>query len=183
MYLRSVTAIILLTLSWCGFASQCNEKEWNKALVSQHSLERQYNLLAAQYNQWLPSFRQSVFLHQEFSQQELNYLWAKNSNQFQQKVDQQISTAIHSRQVVNDLLEPVSSLPMHIKNQANIWKHIETDCGKDRLITNQVVAQRYIKSVQLLGEELSVLKQKLETMTKVYDKEILVLQNLRNVQP
>ncbi len=178
MHIRYITAIFLLTLSWHAQAAQCNEQEWNKALISQQSLDRKYNLLATKYNQWLPTFHASVFLHQEFSDQELEYLWNKNTDSFQQKVTQQITTAVQSRQTVSDLIQYITTIPSTVNSQIALWQELQDACHEGKSIANEIAASHYIDSNTTLKVELNDLIFLLERMRSVYDREILVLQNL-----
>ncbi|MGY2574156.1 hypothetical protein [Vibrio sp. C8] len=177
-HLISITTIFLITLSWLTQASQCNEQEWNKALVSQQELDRKYNLLASKYNMWLPSFHQSIFLHLEFSNEELTYLWAKNANHFRDKIDRQIEAALESRQMISSLTPYLDEINEDVAEQISAWNRIGQDCEIDRLITNEVAAQHYMQSNKRLTQELTNFKQQLNTMRDYYDREILVLQNI-----
>ncbi|PNH81950.1 hypothetical protein [Vibrio diazotrophicus] len=177
-HLNSITTIILITLSWLTHASQCNEQDWNKALVSQQALDRKYNSLAQKYNKWLPSFQQSIFLHLEFSNQELTYLWAKNSNHFRSKIDRQIEAALESRQKISSLVSYLDEISQEVTTQISAWNKIGQDCEVDRLITNEVAAQHYVQSNRQLIQEFTNFKQQLFTMRSYYDREILTLQNI-----
>ncbi len=176
--LFSITTITLITLSWQVHASQCNEQEWNKALVSQQALDRKYNLLATKYNDWLPSFQQAIFLHIEFSNEELSYLWNKNTNQFQEKVVNQINTALESRLLVNDLIQYLDTIPNQVSEQLGYWNDIGQACEREGLISNEVAAGHYVKSDQQLTQDLINLKEQLATMRRYYDREVLSLQNI-----
>ncbi|MFV0448169.1 MAG: hypothetical protein ACK5MF_06870 [Vibrio sp.] len=173
-----ITTIFLITLPWYSNASQCNERDWNRALVSQQSLERKYNLLASRYNEWLGSFQQSIFLHIEFSRQELTYLWQKNSNNFQQKIEKQLLFALESRQQVNDLIQYLETIPSQVQTQQAVWDKIGQDCTNDKLITNSVAALHYRSFDDSLLLDLSNLKQQLTTMNRYYDREIITLQSI-----
>jgi len=183
MHSKIITAILLVTLSWNTYATQCNEQEWNKALVSQQVLDRKYNVLAKKYNQWRPTFHQSIFLHREFSKQELDYLWRKNSDNFHLKVDKQILAAINSRQSVNELMENVSTLPELVNAQLSSWNQLKLACKKANFVPNQVAADHYIDSNKTLKRELSGLEQQLTKMREFYDREIQVLQKIEETSP
>ncbi len=178
MHIRYITAILLFTLSWYAQAAQCNEQDWNKALISQEALDRKYNLLAIKYNQWLPTFHDSVFLYKEFSPQELEYLWNKNSNSFQQKVAKQISFALKSRQSINDFIQHIPTIPPLVDKQIVAWKALKQACSKDKLITNEIAADHYIDSNSVLKKDLNDLLTQLKIMHRFYDHEIVILQNL-----
>lgn len=178
MYIRLITAILLLTLSWCGQAAQCSEQEWNKALVSQQSLDSKYNHVASKYNQWLPTFHASVFLHQEFSTQELRYLWTKNVDNFQPKVEQQVSVALKSRQTINELVEQVTTIPPIVRIQISTWKEIQQACRNGNLITNEIATNQYIEANSALKNDVANLAEKLKTLESVYTREIAVLQSI-----
>ncbi len=178
MHISYISAILLLTLPWYAQATQCNEQEWNKALISQQSLDRKYNLLAEKYNHWLPTFHTSVFLHQEFSDQQLEYLWNKNTDNFQQKVTQQISTAVQSRQTVSNLIQYIATIPSTVNGQMTLWQELQDTCHEGNSIANEIAASHYIDSNTTLLTELHDLVFLLERMRAVYDREILVLQNL-----
>ncbi|MBD0787179.1 hypothetical protein HUO09_12565 [Vibrio sp. Y2-5] len=168
----------MITLSWLTQASQCNEQDWNKALVSQQALDSQYNSVALKYNRWLPSFQQSIFLHLEFSNQELSYLWAKNANHFRDKIDRQVEAALESRQEINSLSPNLDEITDDVVEQIAAWDRIRQDCEVDRLITNEVAAQHYVQSDKQLIQELTNLKQQLATMRRYYDREVLTLQHI-----
>ncbi len=182
MYIRLITAILLLTLSWCGQAAPCNEQEWNKALVSQQALDSQYNIVATKYNQWLPTFHASVFLHQEFSMQELHYLWNKNVDGFQQKVEQQISVVNKSRHSIDELIEQVTTLSPLARKQMATWKGIQQACKSGNLITNEIATNQYIESNSALRQDINKLFERLQKLESVYNQEITVLQSLSDLQ-
>jgi len=182
MYLRLITAILLLTLSWCGQAAQCNEQEWNKALVSQQALDNNYNSIATKYNQWLPTFHASVFLHQEFSSQELHYLWVKDVDNFQQKVEQQISVALKSRQLTHELVEQVTAITPLVREQINTWKDIQKACKNGNLITNEIATNQYLEANSLLKKDVIRLVEKLKTLASVYDQEVTTLLSLNDLE-
>lgn len=177
-HLNSITTIFLITLSWLTQASQCNEQEWNKALVSQQALDCKYNTLASKYNMWLPSFQQSIFLHLEFSNEELTYLWGKNANHFRDKIDRQIQVALESRQMISSLAPYLDEINEDVTEQISLWNRIGRDCEIDRLITNEVAAQHYVQSDKHLIQELNNFEQQLDTMRSYYDREVLTLQNI-----
>jgi len=131
MHLRYITAILLLTLSSHLNAAQCNEQEWNQALTSQQELDNKYNRIANKYNHWLPTFHNSVFLHREFSRQELNYLWHKDSDNFQYQVTQQIKTSIQAKQTISKLIEHIASIPPVINRQLKTWQEIHSLANKN----------------------------------------------------
>ncbi len=182
MYIRYIAAILLLTLSWCSQAAQCNEQQWNKALVSQQALDQKFNVLAKKYNQWLPTFHASVFLHQEFSQQELNYLWNKNVDKFQQKVEQQIVAALKSRQTVNELVGQVTAMPLLVEQQIRTWQQIQQACKNGNLITNEIATNHYIEADAALKHDLSDLVKRLQKLKSVYDREISTLLSFNDLK-
>ncbi|WP_165313844.1 hypothetical protein [Vibrio ziniensis] len=181
-HLRSVSTVMLITLSWLSQASQCNEQEWNKALASQRVWDQTYNLLASKYNEWLPSFQQSIFLHVEFSNNELSYLWSKDTNHFQDKVNKQILAISESRQQLNSLIQYIDRLPDEVLEQLQTWRDIEEACGSDKLIANEVAAGHYIRSDQQLIQDFTHLKKQLEIMRRSYDNEIFTLKNISSQQ-
>lgn len=176
MHLRYITAILLLTLSSHVNAAQCNEQEWNQALISQQALDKKYNLIADKYNRWLPTFHNSVFLHKEFSHQELNYLWHKDSDKFRYKVTQQIETAILAKQTISELIDNIAGIPPVINQQLKTWQDIQYACQQQNSITNEIAADHYITSDIALQKDLSNLVQQLKIMQSYYNNEVLILE-------
>ncbi len=174
-----ITATLLITLPWLSYANLCNEQEWNKALVSQGVIDSEYNLLANKYNQWLPGFQESIFLHKEFSLDELQYLWDRNSNNFRNKVDKQIIASVRSEQLINEFSLKINSLPVDIRNQIDNWLSIEKACKAKGLVTNQVATAHYVKADQQLIEHLSKLEKQINIMNRYYSKEIDLLHKIQ----
>lgn len=181
--LTIITAVISMTLPLLSHAIQCTEQEWNKALNSQQTLDQRYNLLAAQYNLWLPNFQKAVFLHQEFSEQELQFLWKSNRHDFKTKIAMQLESAQKATRDVDNLLFLLDETPKYVERQDNHWFELGQQCKSEGLMSNYFSSELYLKSNQDLQRSLSNLRQYLVTMQHYYDYEITVLSAIMTTAP
>ncbi|WP_240798224.1 MULTISPECIES: hypothetical protein [Gammaproteobacteria] len=170
-----------MTLPQQSHAVQCNEQEWNKALSSQQTLDQRYNLLASQYNLWLPNFQHAVFLHQEFTQSELQFLWDSNRHDIRTKIAMQLESAQKASRDVINLLFLLDETPKYIVMQTEQWFQLGEKCKNEGLMSNYFSAELYLKSNQELKGSLDVLRRSLQTMQNYYDYEISALSALTEI--
>lgn len=164
-----------MTLPSQSHANLCNEKDWNKALTSQQILDHRYNLLASQYNSWLPNFKQAIFLHQEFSRPELDYLWRNNNNDFQTTLTMQLESAEKATRDIDSLLALLDNTPPYIQKQWDKWYAIGEDCKQEGLMSNFFATELYLKANKELNIEIINLRQYLVTMRHYYEFEVVTL--------
>lgn len=170
-----------MTLPQQSHAVQCTEQEWNKALSSQQTLDQRYNLLASQYNLWLPNFQHAVFLHQEFTQSELQFLWDSNRHDIRTKIAMQLESAQKASRDVINLLFLLDETPKYIVMQTDQWFQLGEKCKNEGLMSNYFSAELYLKSNQELKGSLDVLRRSLQTMQNYYDYEISALSALTEI--
>ncbi len=170
-----LTAIIGLTLPHASQAARCTEQDWNKALISQQILDQHYNLLASQYNHWLPNFKHAIFLHQEFSRAELQFLWRHNKQDFQAAVTQQLGSVKRAIQEIQQLQHQLDDMPTGVAKQWETWFNIGEACKQAGLMSNAFATELYLKSNKELNDQLDLLHQQLAMMRLRYEYELQIL--------
>lgn len=175
LLLLLITASVGATLPLSANSSLCSEQEWNKALTSQQILDYKYNLLATQYNHWLPGFKQAIFLYQEFSHAELLTLWNNNRHGFQTTLRMQRQSAAQAIAEIDQLLRLLDITPPLVEKQRDRWYRIGEDCKQRQLMTNVLATELYLKANKSVSLELSRLRHNLLTMRRDYQSEIRLL--------
>ncbi len=166
--INTIAAIWLTTLPWLAQGGQCVERSWNQLIVQQKQLDTWYNQHAKKFNQFLDIYRQQVFLHRQFTQQQIVSFWSPNKPDLQRKMRAQIESsqqiAYHLQQEIDLLTEqerPVSELMAQ-------WQTMSLACKQNKQAVNAHSSQQYVTQNQQLLAQLTQLSDKLVTLKHAY---------------
>ncbi|MDE1251097.1 hypothetical protein MCT08_16115 [Vibrio aestuarianus] len=81
---------VVLVISFDARGELCSEQVWNQTISSQHRVDDWYNRHAESFNDLLLIYKQHIFLHKEFTQDELHALWHPSKIVFNEKLESHI---------------------------------------------------------------------------------------------
>ncbi len=174
-FVNTITAIWLVTLPGHALGQACVEREWSKLLIEQKRLDSWYNQHAEKFNQFLDVYQRQVFLHRQFSSQQIASFWSPNKPDLQQKMRVQIAS---SGQVATFLQQEIEVLQRESSQVSNIterWQMMKTACENKELAVNVVSSQHYLARNLELSGEITLLTRKLQTLRQTYLDESRIL--------
>ncbi|NOH62536.1 hypothetical protein F0265_11485 [Vibrio sp. RE88] len=171
----TVAAFWLITLPIKSFGEHCREDTWNQALKSQAEVEHWYNKKALSFNQLLEAHRQQVFLHQEFSEQEIASFWQPGKQALHDKMNRQIEAANIVIQTLNQEINTLNSESAIIDNAIMMWESIHHHCKIAGHKLNSSSSLTYIQLNQALMHDSNTLLRKVDLIRSIYQQEIVTL--------
>ncbi|NAW55934.1 MULTISPECIES: hypothetical protein [unclassified Vibrio] len=174
-----ITATALITLPSQAKSVQCNEKEWNKALAAQKRIDDRYNFHANKFNFWLSAYHRQVFLHDEFSSQELVSFWQSDKQQWHLKLEGQIRASRAAADNMNIETLQLRQMTPAIRLMESNWLSLNQACEEQGFALNMITSAGYIQVNQKLRQEVQKLMEKLEFLRSRYSQEAESLENAR----
>lgn len=166
-----LTASLLITLPLSVQGQQCVEHDWNQLLIEQKRLDSWYNQHAEAFNQFLHIYQQQVFLHKQFTKQQLRSFWAPNKPDLHHKMQQQIEISTQIHQLLTQEITLLENQSTPVEQLTQRWQTMMTSCKAAELNVNVLSSQTYIKDNTKLLEQLNLLTRKLKTLAQNYQHE------------
>ncbi|WP_047043369.1 hypothetical protein [Vibrio mexicanus] len=173
--LLTLSALVGLTLPLLAFGQQCDVLDWNRSLDKQKAIDQQFNQHATAYNTLLTMYRRQIFLHQEFTEQELESFWRPDKTPLHDRMNLQIKTANTMVEHLDEYIAQLGLYSKRVKQQSREWHQMSARCAKAKFRSNSIAADRYSTINLELIEDILELIDKLSHLQDIYKFEASTL--------
>ncbi|WP_428774444.1 hypothetical protein [Vibrio sp.] len=173
--LAIVTAIVLFSLPLKAKSEHCDEKHWNQALAAQGILDSRYNDHAKLFNQFLTVYRSRVFLHDEFTEAQLDSFWQPGKVDLQKMMTMQYRSSLQAQSQLEQQIKQLSDFLPRADQSRLSWLSLQQHCQSASQTINAQAASRYVTSNVALKQDIELLIAKLRQLKTKYTREAEVL--------
>lgn len=170
----------VLVISFDARGELCSEQVWNQTISSQQRVDDWYNRHAESFNNLLLIYKQHIFLHKEFTQDELYAFWHPSKIAFNEKLESHIlATQNMQLSLTKEHLELEKGYAA-VTQQEQQWRSLNEHCAQSGSKINAHSSMRYVVSNQSLKTDIETLISKIDTLKIIYKQEEMVLLNSRD---